>query len=476
MHDHDRDRGTAASGTPGPAGDTAAPGATPPADPNAVPRDTSPTWQSELLLSGGVVFALFQLPPLIDAGTAYFRPRVGEGGLQLLVFLSLYSKIAVLALIVAFTVHLALRAVWIALVGLHSVYPNGVDWSRIKSGPHGLGASQRNHVPLPRLIDRTDNASTLVFGLGTLVAMMGASIGAMTLMLVGLALALRWLSGLSGHDLSVDMIVLALLGLLVAPMLLAQAVDRLFGPRIPPGSLPARTIGGLVSLTGRFAMGRTASSMLMTFISNVGQRKGTALVMGSFYMLIAFVAVERAVDGGALRLASEPYLPREGKGGALDPRHYADQRGESRRYSVAPFIPSMVARGAYLPLFIPYDPEDLPPRLAGACPDVPRERVTAGADEKAADAARAEAERVSALVACMAMLYAVRLDGKPVVEDMMRIHTDPASGLRGLLVMIPIHDLARGAHVLTLNRLPAHDAPAPTADAPPERHEITFWR
>jgi hypothetical protein len=473
MNDHEQNRAAAGSGAPGPAGNAAAPGAPPPADPNAVPRDTSPTWQSELLLSGGVVFALFQLPPLIDAGMAYFRPRVGEGGLQLLIFLFLYGKVVVLALIVAFTLHLALRAVWIALVGLHSVFPNGVDWSRIRSGPHGLAASQRNHVPLPRLIDRTDNVSTMVFGLGALVAMMGASIGAMTLLLVGLASMVRLLVG---PGISIDTTLFALMGLLLGPLMLAQVVDRLFGHRIPAGSLPARMISGLVSVTSRFAMGRTATSMLMTFVSNVGQRKGMVLVMGSMYALLVFAAIERAVDNGALRLANEAYLPREGKGGALDPRHYADQRGENWRYSVAPFIPSMVARGAYLPLFIPYDPEALPPRLAATCPELPRDRVTAGEDEMATDAARREAERVSALVACMAALYSVQLDGNPVVEDMMRIHTDPSSGLRGLLVVIPIHDLARGTHALTLDRLPAYDEPAPAADAPPERDQITFWR
>lgn len=473
MNDPNRDRATAGPSESASAGNAAAPGATPPADPNAVPRDTSPTWQSELLLSGGVVFALFQLPPLIDAGMDHFRPRLGEGGLQLLIFLFIYSKVVVLALIVAFTLHLALRAVWIALVGLHSVFPNGVDWSRIRSGPHSLATSQRHHVPLPRLIDRTDNASTMVFGLGALVAMMGASIGAMTLLLVGLAALVRLLFG---PWMSIDTTLYALMGLLLGPLMLAQVVDRLFGHRIPAGSLPARAIGALVSISGRFAMGRTASSMLMTFVSNVGQRKGMVLVMGSMYALLAFAAIERAVDNGALRLASEAYLPREGKGGALDPRHYADHRGEDWRYSVAPYIPSMVARGAYLPLFIPYDPEDLPPRLAATCPELPRERVTAAEGETAADGMRGEAERVSALIACMAALYAVQLDGTPVVEDMMRIHTDAASGLRGLLVMIPIHDLARGAHVLTLNRLPANDEPAPETETPPERHEITFWR
>lgn len=262
MNDHDRDRATAGSGAPGPAGDAVAPGATPAADPKAVPRDISPAWQAELLLPGGVVFALFQLPPLIDAGMAGFRPRVGDVPLQSLTFVLRYSKIAVLALIVAFTVHLALRAVWIALVGVHSVSPNGGDWSRIKSGPIGLAANRRDHMPLPRLIDRTDNASTMVFGLGTLVAMPGASIGAMTLLLVGLALAVRWLSGLSGHDIPVDTVLFTLRGLMLAPIPLARAVDRLFGPHIPAGSPLARAIGGLVSANGRLAMRRTASSML----------------------------------------------------------------------------------------------------------------------------------------------------------------------------------------------------------------------
>jgi hypothetical protein len=453
--------------------DLSAGSAPPPTDPSTIPRDTSPTWQSELLLSGGVVFALFQLPPLIDHGMAYFRPRVAEGGMQLLVFLFLYSKIAVLALIVAFTAHLALRAIWIALVGLHSVFPKGVDWSRVRSGPHALAASQRAHVPLPRLIDRTDNASTMVFALGALVAMMGAGVGAVTVAMVGGA---RLIRGLFGLEIAVDTVIFGFLAIVVGPLLLSQAIDRLFGARIRPGSPPARVIGALVSATTRFAMGRTAASMLSTFTSNVGQRKGLVVVMGSLYALIAFAVLERAVDSGALSLSSETYLPREGMGGALDPRHYADQRNETTRYSVTPFIPSMVAHGPYLRLFVPYDPEDLPPRLAATCPTLPAERVGRARDKARAVAEREESERVAALVACMAALYEVRLNAVPIPAATMRIHTDPTSGLRGLLAMIPIGELGRGAHTLSLNRLPAFDAPPPTPEAPPARHEITFWR
>ena len=48
--------------------------------PIALPKRTTPTWETELLLSGATVFALFQAAQALLAWAAYLLPRL-DGGL-----------------------------------------------------------------------------------------------------------------------------------------------------------------------------------------------------------------------------------------------------------------------------------------------------------------------------------------------------------------------------------------------------------
>src|SRR3954469_2837672 len=90
--------------------------------------DTSPTWELELLISGAVLFALFQIPPVLNGFFARIEPHATTAVMSALLFVELYLKAIVYALIASFVVHLIGRAYWVGLVGLHSVFPKGVRW------------------------------------------------------------------------------------------------------------------------------------------------------------------------------------------------------------------------------------------------------------------------------------------------------------------------------------------------------------
>ena len=97
-------------------------------------KDTTPTWEMELLISGVTVFALLQLAGLLDQAYLALRPKLDVDWDSLTRLLFAYSKMSVLTLAVAFVLHLILRAHWIALVGMNSIYPDGVRWDRLKIG------------------------------------------------------------------------------------------------------------------------------------------------------------------------------------------------------------------------------------------------------------------------------------------------------------------------------------------------------
>ena len=90
---------------------------------DALPAHTTPTWEVELLISGVAVFAMLQLPGLLDDAIFAWRPRFSQEWSSVVFLLYVYSKGAAVLLAGTFVVHLLLRARWIALVGLHSIHP-----------------------------------------------------------------------------------------------------------------------------------------------------------------------------------------------------------------------------------------------------------------------------------------------------------------------------------------------------------------
>ena len=84
------------------------------------------SWQAELLISSAAIYAAFQLPELINYfsnwAITYFDFEDAMWNYALLGYLSL----AAIALIISFVSHFVLRTIWIALIGLNSVFPDGI--------------------------------------------------------------------------------------------------------------------------------------------------------------------------------------------------------------------------------------------------------------------------------------------------------------------------------------------------------------
>src|SRR5205085_534661 len=60
--------------------------------------DTSPTWELELLISGAVLFALFQIPPVLNSFFAHIEPHATTTMLSAILLVQIYVKAIVNAL------------------------------------------------------------------------------------------------------------------------------------------------------------------------------------------------------------------------------------------------------------------------------------------------------------------------------------------------------------------------------------------
>ena len=151
-------------------------------------------WEMELIISGFLTFALLQVPEAIDRLTAHIFIE----GLTLLsqnndLFALVFIKSLSLILAGHFVLHIALRAVWVAFIGLQLSFPGGARLESLK-----LPERYRRHLPadpsnvgtmrsLDRLASSVYGFALLVVGclitvlllylIGTLIVYIGSQLG-----------------------------------------------------------------------------------------------------------------------------------------------------------------------------------------------------------------------------------------------------------------------------------------------------------
>ncbi len=114
------------------------------------------SWEAELLISGGALFTLIQVTiSLVD----FMTHALAIGGARaILIIMTPYVTIG---LIGGFSLHLILRAFWISLVMLQKIYPQGINFERIKLAEPFLTKAKKFN--LNERILSLDKASTIVF-------------------------------------------------------------------------------------------------------------------------------------------------------------------------------------------------------------------------------------------------------------------------------------------------------------------------
>ena len=411
---------------------------------DALPRHTTPTWEVELLISGVAVFAMLQLPGWLGDRLFDVLPRVDAAWGKALQVFYLYLTSAAVILAGSFATHLLLRAQWIALVGMHSVHPDGIRWERLRMGPLQRAVEQRRRGDIPAAIERADNRATTVFALGVVLASNLLKIS----LLFAAALLVRWLAiALLGVRIDAMQLVLAVLAVVMVPFALATLFDRQAGARLAPDSTAGRLLASTIDAYSRIGIGRRSAAMAL-HASHDGERR-TNLIAAAIIAMTATAVVfglQWQVDPQGVGQYTAFPQPDALPARALHAAHYDDQR-DPLHDPAEPYIPSMVASGPYLKLVVPYRP---------------------GIDDDAACAAADGAGRPAALLACLQRRHAVQLDGRPLPALRYDIGSDPRTDRPALVAMVDVRTLSPGRHVLQVARPAPDDAAA--------QDEIAFWR
>ena len=437
-------------------------------DPTAVPiSESSPTWELELLLSGLVLFALFQLPGVLNSFFDHLEPHATDATLPVIFFVSLYATSIVYVLIAAFVVHLISRAYWVGLVGLHSVYPNGVKWSESGAGPIATQVYRERIVSLPTVIARTDNFCSVIFSIACLIVIMFA----FSVLLSGLFLGVSY-AGVraAGRLRGVAPIFATLATILVVVSLGTTIIDKRFGAKLTPGGRAHRVVKALARFTYYAGILNVTGPIFLTLTTNIGRKKVTALIYVALFGVLVAAAAERLARRDRLSINSYDFYGVSQQHG-IAAGLYENQRAKGDVFVRMPSIQSDIIRDPYVKLFIPYWPLRDNIAVAKLCPGtkvLQKRGFQIGADPAVADSLAVPALR------CLASIHRVTLNGARLDSLDFDFYQQPESGIKGILAYIPADSLPRGRNVLTVAQTPRFDDDAPKT--PPTPFVIPFWR
>ena len=425
--------------------------------PHALSDRTTPTWEVELLISGVAVFAMLQLPGQLDDALFMLEPRLSGNWRQLAVLTYVYAKSAALILAITFVLHLLLRARWVALSGMHSVYPEGIRWDKLKFGPilHDVELSRSSSIP--DLIERADNRSSVVFAIGVMMAQMMISIALGAAVMFAIAVLLHTAIG----RLEVPVWLILLFSLVMLPYAAAVFADRLLATRMPEGGRARRIVRGALDAYARIGFSRGSNPVMALLASRDGDRKTMLLTTGLMMLSLFSVAISMMMATAPERFGSYSMFPGgDALQSGIDGAHYDDQR-DPLRDGAKPYIQGMVVASPYLKLVVPYQPR--------------RDEAAMRANCARADAL-AKPEQARARLACLSALHSVWLDGRRLERLHYEAGSDQRTDRPALLAMIDVRDLPRGRHELRVARPVRSDKKADKDDPDPGFDAIAFWK
>lgn len=146
-------------------------------NPNFLPkwllRVQQQSWEPEILISGIVLFVLFQLPEKADYFGDYlmkFSYAVFSSGTLSLSIVAVI-KIAIYWLIAGFSAHLFFRSLWVAFIGLSYVYPKGIKLEQLKYDKLYVGLVKRKES-FEQTINKLEALCSSMFALSFLLFML----------------------------------------------------------------------------------------------------------------------------------------------------------------------------------------------------------------------------------------------------------------------------------------------------------------
>jgi len=395
------------------------------AESDAMDRLRDRTDELELIISSLTIFALFSIP-------GWLYDKIADIYTHLSTSLVIASTVgttllagASYGLAACFVVHLMARAYWVGLIGLRTVFPDGINWSKTP----GLGPLSRQYYrdtlpDLDTVIQNTDRLASSLFAVISMLTLSVLWFGTILLVVLVMSGAVGARFGLTNAGMVIGTAVLLLVFLGIP--ILVYLLDRQLASRVPR-LRDSRFFAGLVRFLRRIAgfayPQRLVLPVQLTLQSNT---RPVAFFVALTLSIVVIVAVgnTRAAAWRNFTLSGEfTYLDTAQVQEGFRSTHYEDMPSPLDRLRGWPRVDSFNQSGSFVRLFLPYQPLR---------------------DNLMLDQLCRSAEEAPDRVDCLRQLWTVGIDGKPVSMANFEPAERADLGMRGLIGLVPLTGLEPG--------------------------------
>lgn len=398
------------------------------------------SWQSELIISGIAIYGSGQLPDFID-GLAGWSVGYSTPGISWVVYaIFIYLYVGVYALLLSFVFHFILRAIWVGLVGLNSVFPKGINpgsttfpaYFMRQLGEEFSGDNEQN-------IHRLDDFCSLIFAIGALAAMTFLAINVDLLILLGLRELLTLFlpaNIVSAIGITIGGIFL-LLSLFTTFVNGFKTLQKL--PQVEKWHYAVNQFNSRVMLNIFY---RPINRLSYTFSTNLKLGSYTLGLM-VFFSIIMVMAAYRLINSPALFLADSTWLNREySRTDRLQPPQYENLRTPgSRIHSL--LIPADVIKDPFMRVFVPILPNESA-TIDSLCGEW-KDKASLSSDEN-------RNARRAFVLSCYEKYHRFYIDDS-LYQVKLKFFDHPNAKEEGVITYLPIGPLAVGEHVLKVEKL-----------------------
>ena len=395
------------------------------ADADAMERLRDRTDELELIISSLTIFARFSLPGWLFNSIADIYTHLST---SLAIATNLGTTLLAgtcYGLAACFVVHLMARAYWVGLIGLRTVFPDGINWSKTP----GLGPLSRQYYrdTLPDLDTVIRNTDRLASSLFAVISMLTLSILWLGTILIAILVASGVIGarfGLTNAGMGIGAFVLLLLFMGI-PMLV-YLLDAQLARRMP-SLRDSGFFSGLVRVLRRIAGLAYPQRLVLPVQLTLQSNTRPVVFFIALILSVIFIVVlgnARTTAWRNFTLSTEfAYLDGTQVSQGLRSTYYEDMSSSIDRFRAWPKIDSFNQSGSFVRLFLPYQPlrDNLVlDQLCGSAEDVPDP------------------------VDCLRQLWTVSIEGVPVPMANFLPAERADLGMRGLIGLVPLSGLEPG--------------------------------
>lgn len=121
------------------------------------------SWQAELIASGLAIYGSISMGPYLNEIVEWCALRFNDRNLTIFYYMFIYVYAAHAILMVSFIAHLGLRILWAGILGLSSVYPNGINTDSEVYASHYMEKLKKEFPDLSEYSLKLDKQCSMIF-------------------------------------------------------------------------------------------------------------------------------------------------------------------------------------------------------------------------------------------------------------------------------------------------------------------------